>query len=103
MNMKRLILCTLFMLSAMISFAQQLFTSKGVVVDEGITYFDYKRLALQVCRKDNTNYEASSRINSKKGYMCPWMNFYILEYETHNNVACKPNPDTSGSLTVTNQ
>lgn len=70
---------------------------------EGITYFDYKRLALQVRRKDNTNYEASSQINSKEGYVCPWMNFYILEYETHNNVACKPNPDTSGSLTVTNQ
>ena len=34
MNMKRLILCSLFMLSAIVSFAQQLFTSKGVVVDE---------------------------------------------------------------------
>lgn len=32
--MKRLILCSLFALSAMVSFAQQLFTSKGVVVDE---------------------------------------------------------------------
>ena len=34
MNMKRLVLCSLFMLSAIVSFAQQLFTSKGVVVDE---------------------------------------------------------------------
>lgn len=70
---------------------------------EGITYFDYKRLALQVRRKDNTNYEPIALINSKPGYVCPWMNFFILEYESQKNVACKPNPDTSGSLTVTNQ
>lgn len=70
---------------------------------EGLTYFDYKRLALQVRRRDNTNYEATALINSKPGFVCPWMNHFILEYETHNNVACKPNPDTSGSLTVTNQ
>ena len=46
---------------------------------EGITYFDYKRLGLQVRRKDNTNYEPSARINSKEGYVCPWMNFFILD------------------------
>ena len=34
MNMKRLFLSTFFMLSALVSFAQQVFTAKGVVVDE---------------------------------------------------------------------
>ncbi len=34
MNMKRLILCTLFVLSTLVGFAQQQFTVKGVVVDE---------------------------------------------------------------------
>ena len=70
---------------------------------EGLVYFDNKRLAQQIRRKDNTNYEPNAQINSKAGYVCPWLNYFILEYETHNNVACKPNPDTSGSLTVTNQ
>ena len=34
MNMKRLLFSTLFMLSAIVSFAQQVFTASGVVVDE---------------------------------------------------------------------
>ena len=33
-NMKRLFLSILFMLSALVSFSQQVFTAKGVVVDE---------------------------------------------------------------------
>lgn len=90
--------------STMEEFINEMMVQKRIEFwGEGITYFDYKRLALQIRRKDNTNYEPSARINSKPGYVCPWMNFFILEYETHNNVACKPNPDTSGSLTVTNQ
>lgn len=90
--------------TTMEDFIKELMVQKRIEFwGEGITYFDYKRLALQIRRKDNTNYEPSARINSKEGYVCPWMNFFILEYETHNNVACKPNPDTSGSLTVTNQ
>ena len=34
MNTKRLLFSTLFMLSAIVSFAQQVFTTSGVVVDE---------------------------------------------------------------------
>lgn len=34
MNTKRLLFSTLFMLSAIVSFAQQVFTASGVVVDE---------------------------------------------------------------------
>ena len=33
-NMKRIFLSILFMLSALVSFSQQVFTAKGVVVDE---------------------------------------------------------------------
>lgn len=67
---------------------------------EGICYFDYKRLNLQVRRKDNDNYLATHKINSKKGYTAPWMDFYILDYETSTNTAVILNPDTSGSITV---
>lgn len=67
---------------------------------EGITYFDYKRLNLQVRRSDNTNCEDAFQLNSIQGYTAPWMNFYILEYETNLNAGIIPNPDTSGSITA---
>lgn len=65
---------------------------------EGLCYFDYKRLKMQVRRKDNTNYEDNYMINSKPGYVAPWFNYYILEYETGINTAVIPNPDTSGCI-----
>lgn len=67
---------------------------------EGINYFDYKRLNLQVRRSDNTNYDEVFMLNSVDGYTAPWMNFYILEYERETNTAIIPNPDTSGCIKV---
>lgn len=67
---------------------------------EGILYFDYKRLNLQVRRKDNTNYKPAFMLNSIPGYTAPWMNYFILEYETELNPAVIPNPDNSGAITI---
>lgn len=65
---------------------------------EGIVYFDYKRMNLQVRRKDNTNYKYAFMINSVKDCTAPWMNYFILEYEQELNTALVPNPDTSGAI-----
>ena len=53
--------------TTMEDFIKELMVQKRIEFwGEGITYFDYKRLALQIRRKDNTNYEPSARINSKE-------------------------------------
>jgi len=70
---------------------------------EGICYFDYKRMNLQVRRKDNTNYESNYLINSKPGYCAPWFSYYILEYEIGINTAVIPNPDTSGCISTSDE
>lgn len=70
---------------------------------EGLCFFDYKRMNLQVRRKDNTNYEDNYLINSKPGYCAPWFNYYILEYETGINTAVIPNPDTSGCIKTSDE
>jgi len=66
---------------------------------EGICYFDYKRLRLQVDRTAVTNYEESFRLISREGYVAPWMNYFIPKLELQRNTACKANPDVSGEYT----
>jgi len=66
---------------------------------EGICFFDYKRLRLQVDRTSVTNYEESFRLVSCKGYVAPWMNYFIPNLELQRNTACKANPDVSGDYT----
>lgn len=68
---------------------------------EGLVFFDYKRLALQVDRSVNVNTPELHRLRSVAGYVAPWMNYYILEYEREFNTAVKPNPDTSGVIKAT--
>lgn len=63
---------------------------------EGLSYFDYKRLKMQVNRTANTNYPESFLHDSKVGYVCPSMNYYILDYEQNQNPAVIQNPDCSG-------
>jgi len=63
---------------------------------EGVCFFDYKRLNLKVDRTLSTNVEESFMIKSKAGYCCPWMNFFIMQYETNRNPQCLANPDVSG-------
>ena len=87
-------------ISTMDDFNNELLLQKRIEFwGEGITYFDYKRLKAQVRRKDNTNYNSLALFNSKPGgYVAPWMNYFILEYETNINTACVPNPDATGCI-----
>lgn len=79
------------------TFLNELMIQKRIELwGEGITYFDYKRLNLQVDRSRSTNVEDAFMIKSKEGYCCPWMNYYIPQGETNRNTACKANPDVSG-------
>lgn len=83
-------------------FLSQLMTQKRIEFwGEGINYFDYKRLRMQVRRSDNTNYESQFMLDSVEGYVAPWMNYYILEFEADMNPNIVPNPDTSGCITAT--
>lgn len=66
---------------------------------EGICFFDYKRLNLQVDRTKNTNYEDAFKLISKENYTAPWMNYFIPKAEIQRNTACKANPDVSGEYT----
>lgn len=70
---------------------------------EGVCFFDYKRMNLQIRRKESTNYVSSYQINSVPGYVAPWMNYFILEYEEDNNSAMVPNPDVSGSISSSDE
>ena len=70
---------------------------------EGLCYFDFKRMNLQVRRKDNTNYKDSYKLNSIPGYVAPWMNYFILEYEQELNPSIIPNPDSSGAIKTTDE
>jgi starch-binding outer membrane protein, SusD/RagB family len=66
---------------------------------EGINFFAYKRLALPITRSyTDTNYISAHRLNTKAGYVAPWMNYYIPIYERDNNLAVILNPDASGSI-----
>ena len=61
---------------------------------EDVLFNDYKRLGLQVNRKqDDTNYLESYQMSSKSGYAAPWMNFYIAEVERSFNKGIVMNPD----------
>lgn len=86
------------------SFIEKLMVQKRIEFwAEGILYFDYKRLKLQVRRKDNTNYESDYLINSPKGYVCPWFNYFLLDYEKEINTECVMNPDVTGALTTSDE
>ncbi|MDH6311557.1 hypothetical protein M2137_000307 [Parabacteroides sp. PFB2-10] len=66
---------------------------------EGIVFFDYKRLKMQVLRGySGTNYIVGQRFNSIPGYVAPWMNYYITDYEFTRNLGIKPNPDASKAI-----
>lgn len=68
---------------------------------EGIVYYDYKRLRLQVNRTPvGTNYPENYRLVSIAGYVAPWMNAYISEYAVSmKNSGFKGNPNFSGIVT----
>lgn len=82
------------------SFVKELLVQKRIELwGEGLVYFDYKRLGLQVKRNyATTNFQTRQRLNSKPGFVAPWMNYTISMYEDDNNSALvgKMNPDPSG-------
>lgn len=76
-----------------------LYQKRAELWGEGQIMWDYKRLAKQVIRKyTGTNYKAGFIMNSKEGYVAPWMNYYIPDYEFNYNTACIKNPDPSNYI-----
>ena len=66
---------------------------------EGIVYYDYKRLKKGVLRTmPNTNYPDDYQLNSKAGYVAPWMNFYIPSIERSFNEGIVMNPDCTPTV-----
>jgi hypothetical protein len=82
----------------MTSFINELMLQRRIEFwGEGVNYFDYKRLGLAVTRAyDDTNYLKAFRLNSKDGYVAPWMNYVVPETEKDSNSAVVLNPDPSG-------
>ena len=66
---------------------------------EGIVCYDYKRLKKGVLRTmPNTNYPDDYQLNSKDGYVAPWMNFYIPSIERSFNEGIVMNPDCTPTV-----
>lgn len=67
---------------------------------EGIVFYDYKRLRLQVNRASVANYPENNRLVTLPGYVAPWMNAYISEYAVSTKSSdFKGNPNFSGVVT----
>lgn len=84
--------------TTMEAFTEELIRQKRIELwGEGLVYFDYKRLALPVKRSYKTsNFVSAQQLNTKDGYVAPWMNYYVPEYENAYNPAVVLNPDPSG-------
>lgn len=66
---------------------------------EGLIYFDYKRLRMQVLRGyKGTNHLTAQRFNSIPGYVAPWLNIYITETEERVNTSIINNPDPTKAI-----
>ena len=63
---------------------------------EGINYFDYKRLKLPIKRSQSSNFPSGMALDTRAGYVAPWMNYYIPENEKDQNPAIILNPNPSG-------
>lgn len=78
-------------------FIDEVFIQKRIELwGEGLSMFDYKRLKKAVLRTQNTNIIDAYKIDSKEGYVCPALNFYLLDYEKDQNPALIQNPDCTG-------
>jgi len=79
------------------AFIKELMAQKRIEFwGEGICFFDYKRLNMQIDRTQSSNYESSFQLKSMENSVAPWLNYYIPTGETQRNIACKANPDVSG-------
>lgn len=81
----------------MTSFQNELINQKKIEFwGEGLTMFDMKRLKIAIKRSRSTNYTSAYSMDSKDGYVCPSMNYYIMDYAPSQNPAVIMNPDCSG-------
>lgn len=83
------------------SFTEALMLQKRIEFwGEGIIFWDYKRLEMQVIRgyEGNNFPEKEFRLNSIKGYCAPWLTAYISSDEVIENPAIIPNPDSSDAI-----
>lgn len=80
--------------SSIDDFVNEVFIQKRIELwGEGLSMFDYKRLKKAVTRSLNTNIIDTYKHDSKEGYVCPAMNYYLLDYEKDQNPALIQNPD----------
>lgn len=82
------------------SFRTQLMRQKRIEFwGEGIVFWDYKRLEMQVVKGyEGTNFPEKYRLNSIKGYCAPWFTGYIPLDEQTENPAIVLNPDSSDAI-----
>lgn len=82
------------------SFRTQLMKQKRIEFwGEGIVFWDYKRLEMQVVKGyEGTNFPDAYRLNSIKGYCAPWFTGYIPLDEQTENPAIVLNPDSSDAI-----
>lgn len=79
------------------SFQNELINQKKIEFwGEGLTMFDMKRLNIAINRSRSSNYNDAYVLDSKDNYVCPAMNFYIMDYAKNQNSAVIMNPDCSG-------
>ncbi len=83
--------------STMDEFIKELMVQKRIELwGEGLVYFDYKRLGLAITRAyEGTNFYKNTRLNSLEGYVAPWLNYYLSQYENAYNPSAILNPDPS--------
>lgn len=89
--------------SDMNSFIEQLMIQKRIEFwGEGIIFWDYKRLNMQVIRGyEGTNFVLEAyRLNSLEGYCAPWLIASIPTKEYGQNTAIQPNPDCSDTQSL---
>lgn len=82
--------------STLKDFISELFQQKRIEFwGEGLSLFDYKRLKMSVARTSAGNYLDAYQHDSKNGYVCPALNYYVLDYAKDQNNALVLNPDCS--------
>lgn len=84
------------------SFIKSLMIQKRIEFwGEGVVYFDYKRLRLQIDRAyTDTNYQSNYRFKTFAGYVAPWMNCHFSDYaESMKGGEFHGNPNFAGIVT----
>ena len=88
--------------TTMAEFTDELMVQKRLEFwGEGLMFLDYKRLAKKITRYyNNSNFPSTYQLNSMEGYVAPWLNCYIYDYERDQNDSVVLNPDPSNAVTA---